>query len=218
MLSSGGRTSSVTVFIVPPRNLALKIGDQLLRGGEGVVAFLIANVPMIAFARLIVEAQNALAIYYICEPVFEVVPRPRQRFVYTPKNQFGEGILRIDNLSTEQLSCLHVGDYANSQGCCQELQREPLVPMGPNVLWSSPALRAHVAQRSSLSLKCSWGLRCSKLSIDMALAHSRLDMGRPFLSGRLLPKSLDHFGAPAFLAATQPISASHRIFNLGSPL
>jgi len=43
----------------------LKVGDQLLGRGEGVVAFLVAEMPMIAFACLIVEPQNALAVYYI---------------------------------------------------------------------------------------------------------------------------------------------------------
>ncbi|MBC7839382.1 MAG: hypothetical protein H7Y39_12165 [Nitrospiraceae bacterium] len=48
----------MTVFIVPPRNIALKVGDQLLGRGEGVVAFLATEVPMIAFACLVVEPQN----------------------------------------------------------------------------------------------------------------------------------------------------------------
>jgi hypothetical protein len=43
----------------------LKVGDQLLGRREGVVAFLAAEVSMIAFACLIVEPQNALAVYNI---------------------------------------------------------------------------------------------------------------------------------------------------------
>jgi len=45
----------VTVFIVPPHNIALKVSDQLFRREEGIMAFLVAEVPMIAFACLIVE-------------------------------------------------------------------------------------------------------------------------------------------------------------------
>ena len=69
----------MTVFVVPPRNVALKVGDQLLRRGESVVAFLAAEVPMIAFACLIVEPQNALAVYDVREPVLERVIRSRQK-------------------------------------------------------------------------------------------------------------------------------------------
>jgi hypothetical protein len=81
----------VTVFIVPPRNVALKIGDQLIGRGEGLAAFLAAEVPMIAFPCLIVEPQNALVVYDIGEPVFECVTRSSAGFRYSPENQLGEG-------------------------------------------------------------------------------------------------------------------------------
>ena len=113
MPSPGARTSSVTVFIVPPRYVALKIGDQLLGRGEGVVTFLATEVPMITFACLIVEPQNALAIYNIGEPVLEPVIRSGEEFRYSPENQLGEGAFRINNSSPEKLHGLHVGDYTN---------------------------------------------------------------------------------------------------------
>jgi len=53
----------------------LKFGDQLLGRGKGVVAFLAAEVPMIAFACFVVEPQNALAVYDIGEPVLERMNR-----------------------------------------------------------------------------------------------------------------------------------------------
>ena len=89
MPSPGARTSSVTVFIVPPRNIALKIGDQLLGRGEGAVAFLTTEVPMIAFACLVVEPQNALALYDVREPILERVIRSNKRFRYSPENYLG---------------------------------------------------------------------------------------------------------------------------------
>jgi hypothetical protein len=104
----------VTVFIVPPRNVALKIDDQLLGRGEDEVAFLAAEVPMIAFACFVVEPQNALALYDVREPIFERVIRSSKRFRYSPKNQLGERAFRVDNSSTEQLYRLHVGNYANT--------------------------------------------------------------------------------------------------------
>jgi hypothetical protein len=114
MPSPGARTSSVTVFIVPPRNVALKVGDQLLGRGEGIVPFLAAEMPMIAFACLIVEPQNALAIYDVRKPVLEPVIRSGEGFRYSPENQLGEGAFRINNSSPEKLHGLHVGDYANT--------------------------------------------------------------------------------------------------------
>ncbi|HJS65986.1 MAG TPA: hypothetical protein VJ760_01470 [Nitrospiraceae bacterium] len=113
MPSPGERTSSVTVFIVPPRYVALKIGDQLLGRGEGIVTFLTAKVPMIAFACLIVEPQNALTVYNVSEPVLEPVIRSGKGFRHSPENQLGEGAFRVNNSSTEKLHGLHVGDYAN---------------------------------------------------------------------------------------------------------
>ena len=38
MASSGARTSSVTVFMVPPRDVMLKVGEQCLRRREGIRA------------------------------------------------------------------------------------------------------------------------------------------------------------------------------------
>jgi len=78
------------------------------------VAFLAAEVPMIAFACLIVEPQNALAVYHVGEPVLEPVIRSSARFRYSPENQLGERAFRVDNSSPEKLYGLHVGDYANT--------------------------------------------------------------------------------------------------------
>ena len=75
----------MTVFIVPPRYVSLKVSDQLFRREEGVVAFLAAKVPMITFACLIIEPQNALAVYYVREPVLEGVIRSGKGFRYSPE-------------------------------------------------------------------------------------------------------------------------------------
>jgi len=105
--------------MIPPRNIALKVGDQLLRRGENVVAFRAANVPMITFACLIIEPQNALAIDDVREPVLERVIRSGEGFRHSPENQLGEGAFRVHNSSPEELHSLHVGDYANTWPCCQ---------------------------------------------------------------------------------------------------
>jgi len=92
----------------------LKIGDQFLRRGERITTFLAAEVSMIAFARLIVESQNALAIYNVREPILEGVIRSGKGFWHSPEHQFGEGAFRVNNSSPEELHSLHVGDYANT--------------------------------------------------------------------------------------------------------
>ena len=83
------------------------------------MAFLAAEVPMIAFACLIVEPLNALAVYDVREPVLERVIRSSARFRCSPENQLGERAFRVDNSSPKKLYGLHVGDYANTWPCCQ---------------------------------------------------------------------------------------------------
>jgi len=83
------------------------------------VAFLAAEVPMIAFACFVVEPQNALAVYDVREPVLERVIRSGKGLRYLPENQLGERAFRVDNSSTEKLYGLHVGYYDNTWPCCQ---------------------------------------------------------------------------------------------------
>jgi hypothetical protein len=78
------------------------------------VTFLATEVPMITFACLIVEPQNALAIYDVCEPVLERVIRSSKGFRYSPENQLGERAFRVNNSSPEKFHGLHVGEYANT--------------------------------------------------------------------------------------------------------
>ena len=77
---------------------------------------------MVAFASLIVEPQNAFAIYYVGEPVLERVIRSGKGLRYSPENQLGERAFRVNDSSPEKLFSLHVGDYANTR---------PLLSMTP---------------------------------------------------------------------------------------
>ena len=52
--SLGSRTSRVTVFTVPPRNVAFKVGDELIWRLERVGALLFAEVSMVALSGLVV--------------------------------------------------------------------------------------------------------------------------------------------------------------------
>jgi hypothetical protein len=53
------RTSRVTIFIVPPRNILFKVSDELVYVLEGVAAFLLPKVPVIALSNLVVVTNNA---------------------------------------------------------------------------------------------------------------------------------------------------------------
>jgi hypothetical protein len=79
--------------MIPPRNLTLKVSNQLLGSDEGVGTFLAADMPVIPFAWLIIEPQHAHSAHNIREPVFEWVLRPGNGFWYSPENQLGEGVL-----------------------------------------------------------------------------------------------------------------------------
>jgi len=73
MESVGDRTSSVTVFMVPPRNITLEIGKQFVWRLECVSGFLSAKVPMITLASLVVVAKNAFSRYHVRKPILELM-------------------------------------------------------------------------------------------------------------------------------------------------
>ena len=74
---AGGRTSRVTVFTMPPRNVGLESLNQAVRVSEGVATFFAAVVPMIAFARFVIVPEHALTVDYVGQAVFESMIRSR---------------------------------------------------------------------------------------------------------------------------------------------
>jgi hypothetical protein len=75
----------------------LEIGQQLLRGGELVIAFLFTPMPMIAFPALVVIPENAYFINDVCQTVLEGMDRTNQRPGKPPKYEFRELVLGIHN-------------------------------------------------------------------------------------------------------------------------
>ncbi len=71
--SAGVRTSRVTVFMVPPLDIMLKISDQLFRCREHIDIFFSIEMPMVALSSLIVVAQNTFATHDVRKSVFELV-------------------------------------------------------------------------------------------------------------------------------------------------
>jgi hypothetical protein len=70
--------------MVPPRNVALKIGDELFKGSKFVGTLLTANVSMVAFTHLIIVSQDAFTSYHIGQPVFEAMSRPDHSHRHSP--------------------------------------------------------------------------------------------------------------------------------------
>jgi len=79
----------------------LEIRQQLLRGGELVIAFLFTPMPMIAFPAFVVIPKNAYFINNVCQTVLEGMRRTYQRPSKPPKYEFRELVLRIHYALTE---------------------------------------------------------------------------------------------------------------------
>ena len=59
--------------MVPPRNVILKISDQMLRRSEHVRAFFATEVPVIAFPNFVVVTQNAFSTHDVRQSVLKPV-------------------------------------------------------------------------------------------------------------------------------------------------
>lgn len=105
--------------MVPPRNIALKIGYERLRRGELAVALGATVVAVITFPHLVVVAKHAYAIHDVCQPILQVVRRARNGCGYLPEDEFSEGVLCVDDSRPSQPSSLHVGYDDNICECCQ---------------------------------------------------------------------------------------------------
>jgi hypothetical protein len=51
--------------MVPPRNIFLEVGDQLIRRSKSVGALLFAEMPVIAFPDFVVVAESAFSAHDI---------------------------------------------------------------------------------------------------------------------------------------------------------
>jgi len=59
--------------MVPPRNIALEVGKQLLRRLERIDGLLSAKVPVITLPSLIVVTENASSRYHVRKPILELM-------------------------------------------------------------------------------------------------------------------------------------------------
>jgi hypothetical protein len=109
--------------MVPPIDIILEIGDQLLRRRERIGIFFSAQMPMIAFAGLIVVSQNAFTTDDVSKPVFEIVRGPNKRLFQTPQYQLRKGRFRVDNTYINEFDGFHVGNRNNIPCRCQSLQQ-----------------------------------------------------------------------------------------------
>jgi len=77
MTTDGGETSSVTVFIIPPRDVILKVGHQSLRGVEFICELEVPVMSMIALSGFIVVSENARSVDNIGQPILVLMYRTR---------------------------------------------------------------------------------------------------------------------------------------------
>ena len=101
IVSAGVFTSRITVFMVPPRNVKLKVGHQLVRRRKHVRVLISTKMAMVTFACLVVVAHDACPAHHIRQPVLECVQRARNRFRKPPEYQFSKGGLGISNPSAD---------------------------------------------------------------------------------------------------------------------
>jgi len=87
--------------------------NQLLGRKERVPGLFATDMPVIAFACLVVEADQADPGSHEGEPILERVDRARQRGRDLPEHQLGERVFPEGNAFTEEEGCLHVGHDTN---------------------------------------------------------------------------------------------------------
>jgi hypothetical protein len=110
-----------TVCIIP------EIDEQGLRCGENVWDAVLAHVLVITLAVLVVVAQNTAAIHHQSEPILKAVSAACYRQRQAPHHHFHESVSGNDVALVEQEFSIHVGDNANTSGCCQTLQQMSLL-------------------------------------------------------------------------------------------
>jgi hypothetical protein len=82
----------MTVFMVPPLDIGLKVSHESIRCREGIVGFLASVMAMIALAALVVIPDHALTGNDVGQSVLERVTRRRERCGQTPNDHLGERI------------------------------------------------------------------------------------------------------------------------------
>ncbi len=71
----------------------LKIGDQLIRCEERILALPAVVVAMISLTGLIIVSNYAFATHHVCKPILVAMFRAYQRFGNAPKNKFSKSDL-----------------------------------------------------------------------------------------------------------------------------
>jgi hypothetical protein len=100
--------------MVPPCYVSVEIGHQPIWSREPVGRLFCAEVPMIAFASLIVVPYDTLAVNHISQAVLERVRRRWHRLWNPPNHDFGKCIHSKHNTPADQRDGLHVGDANNT--------------------------------------------------------------------------------------------------------
>ena len=102
----------MTVFIVPPRYVFLKIDHQPVGRGESLRVLGSAKMAVITFSDFVVVTHHADDPDNVSQPVFEFVRRASNRFWNPPQNQFSERVSGIDDARACNQRCIHAGGDA----------------------------------------------------------------------------------------------------------
>jgi hypothetical protein len=98
----------------PVFNRIPKIVDQTFRAHESIWLLLFANIPVIAFAGLVVKTKHANAINHVSEAVLEFVRTAADKGWNAPDHDFSEATLPKDASFPQQQDCSRVGDFTNT--------------------------------------------------------------------------------------------------------
>ena len=108
-------TSSMTVFMLPPRYVVFEIGNELSWVKEFIVILLHAKMSMVALSGFVVVPNHALVVFNVSEAIFEPVFRGRKWPRQLPHNVFSKRPVGASDPPAHKQACLHVGNFANTQ-------------------------------------------------------------------------------------------------------
>jgi len=84
--------------------------------------FVIAYVPVITLAGLIVVAQDTYAVDYKSQPIFEDMLASRNRLWHMPNDDVGEGVFGNIDSAADQFLRFHSDHDGYAPVCCQSIQ------------------------------------------------------------------------------------------------
>jgi len=137
---------------LPSINVRPEIGQQLVDGRERIAFLMVADVPMVALAGLVVVAQHAAAPLDIGQPIFEAVLRSRLWLRQAPDHDLDGGLLVEPLDLVHQQLGLHVGMDYNTEAVLLSIRPTPAGHLQGEVVFEMavhPVGRQHEVRQSA---------------------------------------------------------------------